>query len=170
MSLGLLAYNLTRDTSKPYTWVMYEACYRFNRPPFSLTPDPEFLYKSPSHQAALEQLLRGIRRREGFLLLTADTGTGKTTIWRTVIEQLGPKMFTAVVRSSFSSEEELLLAMLQDFGVVSPADVHQGRLAGASKQQLVDTLNDFLRSLTPLGATCSARAAPCPHETRHGSG
>ena len=132
---------------------MYEAYYRFNRPPFSLTPDPEFLFKSQSHQTALEQLLRGIRRREGFLLLTADIGTGKTTIWRTVIEQLGPKTFTAVVRNSFSSEEELLLAMLQDFGVVSPADVHQGRLSGASKQQLVDTLNDFLRSLTPLGAS-----------------
>ena len=132
---------------------MYEAYYRFNRPPFSLTPDPEFLFKSQSHQAALEQLLRGIRRREGFLLLTADIGTGKTTIWRTVIEQLGPKTFTAVVRNSFSSEEELLLSMLQDFGVVSPADVHQGRLSGASKQQLVDTLNDFLRSLTPLGAS-----------------
>ena len=132
---------------------MYEAYYRFNRPPFSLTPDPEFLFKSQSHQTALEQLLRGIRRREGFLLLTADIGTGKTTIWQTVIEQLSPKTFTAVVRNSFSSERELLLAMLQDFGVVSPADVHQGRLSGASKQQLADTLNDFLRSLTPLGAT-----------------
>ena len=132
---------------------MYEAYYRFSRPPFSLTPDPEFLFKSQSHQAALEQLLRGIRRREGLLLLTADIGTGKTTIWRAVIEQLGPKTFAAVVRNSFSSEEELLLAMLQDFGVVSPADVHQGRLSGASKQQLVDTLNDFLRSLTPLGAS-----------------
>ena len=38
---------------------MYEAYYRFNRPPFSLTPDPEFLFKSQSHQTALEQLLRG---------------------------------------------------------------------------------------------------------------
>ena len=57
---------------------MYEDYYRFRRQPFSPTPDPEFLYKSDSHQRALEQLLRGIRRREGMLLLTGDVGNGKT--------------------------------------------------------------------------------------------
>ena len=129
---------------------MYEDYYGFDRRPFSLTPDPEFLFKSASHQEALEQLLCGIRRREGCLILIGDIGTGKTTIWRSLIEQLGPKTFTAVVLNPFSSDDELLRAVLQDFGVVSQAEVRHGRLAGASKQQLIDTLNSFLLSLMPL--------------------
>ena len=111
------------------------------------------LFKSASHQEALEQLLRGIRRREGFLILTGDIGTGKTTIWHLLIEQLGPKTFTAVVLNPFSSDDELLRAVLQDFGVVSQGKIRHGRLAGASKQQLIDTLNSFLLSFMPLGAS-----------------
>ena len=61
---------------------MYEHHYRFRRQPFSPTPDPECFRKSDAHQRALEQLLRGIRRREGILLLTGDVGTGKTTTTR----------------------------------------------------------------------------------------
>ena len=57
---------------------MYEDYYRFRFQPFGLAPDPECLFKSDSHQQALDQLLRGIRRREGMLLLTGDVGTGKT--------------------------------------------------------------------------------------------
>ena len=140
---------------------MYEAYYRFNRPPFSLTPDPEFLFKSQSHQTALEQLLRGIRRREGFLLLTADIGTGKTTIWQTVIEQLGPKTFTAVVRNSFSSERELLLAMLQDFG----ARRHAERLPALAHASGSHRGTRHRRGTE--ADTSPARAAPCPHEPRH---
>ena len=132
---------------------MYEDYYRFDRRPFSLTPDPEFLFKSTSHQEALEQLLRGIRRREGFLVLTGDIGTGKTLIWRSLIDQLGPKTFTAAVLNPFLSDDELLRAMLQDFGVVSQAEVRDGRFANASKPQLIDTLNRFLLSLMPLGAS-----------------
>ena len=132
---------------------MYEDYYGFDRRPFSLTPDPEFLFKSASHQEALEQLLCGIRRREGCLILIGDIGTGKTTIWRSLIEQLGPKTFTAVVLNPFSSDDELLRTVLQDFGVVSQAEVRHGRLDGASKQQLIDTLNSFLLSLMPLGAS-----------------
>ena len=75
---------------------MYESYYRFRRQPFSPTPDPEFLCKSAIHQKALEELLRGVRRREGMLLLTGDVGTGKTPTSRALLGLLDRDMFTAL--------------------------------------------------------------------------
>ena len=131
---------------------MYEDYYRFRCQPFSPTPDPEFLYKSDSHQQALEQLLRGIRRREGMLLLTGDVGTGKTTTTRALLRLLDRNVFTALVLDPFVSEDDLLRVLLQDFGVVS-----DGRgLQDASRQCLVETLNRFLLSLAAIGASALA--------------
>ena len=131
---------------------MYEDHYRFHRQPFSPTPDPDFLYKSESHQQALEQLLRGIRRREGMLLLTGDVGTGKTTTTRALLRLLDKHVFTALVLNPFVSEDELLRVLLQDFGVVS-----DGReLEGVGRQSLVETLNRFLLSLAAVGASALA--------------
>ena len=132
---------------------MYEDYYRFTRHPFSVTPDPEFLYKSEAHQAALEQLQRGIRRSEGFFLLTGDVGTGKTTICRTLVQQLGRNVFTALVLNPFVTQEELVRAILQDFGVVTHEEARTGAFAWATKQQLINTLNDFLVSLAQIGAS-----------------
>ena len=131
---------------------MYEDYYRFRCQPFSPTPDPEFLYKSDSHQQALEQLLGGIRRREGMLLLTGDVGTGKTTMTCALLRLLDKNIFTALVLNPFVSEGELLRVLLQDFGVVS-----DGRaLQDASRQSLVETLNRFLLSLAGIGASALA--------------
>ena len=126
---------------------MYEDYYRFARSPFSLTPDPEFLYRSASHQTALEQLLRGIRRREGIFILNGDVGTGKTTICRTLVDQLGEQVFTALVLNPFVTQEELLRVILQDFGLITRSEARTGTFAWATKQQLIETLNDFLVSL-----------------------
>ena len=131
---------------------MYEDYYRFRRQPFSPTPDPEFLYKSDSHQQALEQLLRGIGRSEGMLLLTGDIGTGKTTTTRALLRLLDKNVFTALVLNPFVSEDELLRVLLQDFGVVSDGRV----LQDASRQSLVETLNRFLLSLAEIGASALA--------------
>ena len=131
---------------------MYEDYYRFRRQPFSPTPDPEFLYKSDSHQHALEQLLRGVRRREGMLLLTGDVGTGKTTTTRALLRLLDKNVFTALVLNPFVSEDELLRVLLQDFGVVSDSRA----LQNASRQSLVETLNRFLLSLAAIGASALA--------------
>ena len=131
---------------------MYEDYYRFRCQPFSSTPDPQFLYKSDSHQQALEQLLRGIHRREGMLLLTGDVGTGKTTTTRALLRLLDKDVFTALVLNPFVSENELLQVLLQDFGVVSDGRV----LQDAGRQSLVETLNRFLLSLAALGASALA--------------
>ena len=131
---------------------MYEDYYGFTEKPFSLTPDPKYLFKSASHANAFELLQYAVRRREGFVVITGDIGTGKTTLCRAILEQLDRKTFTALVLNPFLSEEDLLRLILQDFGVVSREEIRRGHLAKVSKQELIETLNEFLLSLQPLGA------------------
>jgi general secretion pathway protein A len=129
---------------------MYEEYYGFVQPPFSLTPDPRFLYRSESHDVALQQVWQAIRRKEGFIVLTGDIGTGKTTLSRTLLEQFDQTTFTALILNPFLSVEELLREVLLSFGVVSKDALKSGRLATASKHELIRTLHDFLLSLVPL--------------------
>ena len=143
---GLL--NAIREPDFP----MHEDYFGFAEKPFSLTPDPKYLYRSASHGSAFELLQYAIRRREGFVVVTGDIGTGKTTLCRAVLDQLDRKTFTALVLNPFLSEDDLLRVILQDFGVVSREEIKRGRLAGVSKQELIETLNEFLLSLLPIGA------------------
>ena len=143
---GLL--NATREPDFP----MHEDYFGFAEKPFSLTPDPKYLYRSSSHGSAFEMLQYAIRRREGFVVITGDIGTGKTTLCRAVLEQLDRRTFTALVLNPFLSEEDLLRVILQDFGVVSREEMKRGRLTGVSKQELIEALNEFLLSLQPIGA------------------
>jgi general secretion pathway protein A len=132
---------------------MYEDYYGFSEKPFNLTPDPKYLFKSASHANAFELLQYAVRRREGFVVITGDIGTGKTTLCRAVLDQLDRKTFSALILNPFLSEDDLLRLILQDFGVVSHDEMKRGRLAGVSKQEMIDTLNAFLLSLQPLGAS-----------------
>ena len=91
---------------------MYEDFYGFAEKPFSLTPDPKYLYRSQSHANAFELLQYAIRRREGFVVVTGDIGTGKTTLCRALLEQIDRTTFTALVLNPFLSEEDLLKRIL----------------------------------------------------------
>jgi general secretion pathway protein A len=130
---------------------MYESYYGFSEKPFSLTPDTKYLYQSQSHANAIELLQYAIDRREGFVVMTGDTGTGKTTLCRALLEKVNRRTFTALLLDSFLSEEDLLRAILQDLGVVSRAE-ERVPARQATKQELVNTLHDFLQSLVPIGA------------------
>jgi general secretion pathway protein A len=129
---------------------MYEEFYGFVQSPFTLAPDPRFFYLSESHDEAIRQLLQSVRRKEGFIVLTGDIGTGKTTLCRALLEQLDMTTFTSLILNPFLSVEELLREILLDFGVVSREAVRSGRIASATKHELASTLHDFLRSLVPL--------------------
>jgi len=129
---------------------MYEEFYGFVQSPFTLAPDPRFFYLSESHDEALRLLLQSIRRKEGFIVLTGDIGTGKTTLCRALLEQLDRTTFTSLILNPFLSVEELLREILLDFGVVSREAVRRGRVAAATKHELASTLHDFLLSLVPL--------------------
>jgi len=129
---------------------MYEQYYGFVQSPFTLTPDPRFLYRSESHEEAITLLQQAIRRKEGFIVLTGDIGTGKTTSCRALLEQLDTSVFTSLILNPFLSIEELLREVLLDFGVVSREGVRSGRIATASKHELISTLHEFLLSLMPI--------------------
>jgi type II secretory pathway predicted ATPase ExeA len=131
---------------------VYETYYGFAEKPFSLTPDPKYLFRSQPHGDAFDLLQYAIRRREGFVVVTGDIGTGKTTLCRAVLEKIDRATFTALVLNPFLNEEDLLKLILQDFGVVSRDEIKAGRLAGVTKQGLIDALYDFLLSLIPLDA------------------
>lgn len=132
---------------------MYEEYFGFTEKPFSLTPDPKYLFKSESHANAFDLLQYAVRRREGFVVVTGDIGTGKTTLCRALLEEIDRNTFTALVLNPFLSEDDLLKLILQDFGVVSREEMKRGRLTGVSKQELIETLYDFLLGLLPLRAS-----------------
>ena len=129
---------------------MYEEFYGFVQSPFTLAPDPRFLYLSESHEEATRQILTSLRRREAFIVLTGDIGTGKTTLCRALMEQLDATTFTSMILNPFISVEELLREILLDFVVVSRDAVRTGRVASATKHELASALRDFLTSLVPL--------------------
>ena len=136
----------------PSPSLTYEPRYGLKEKPFSLSADPRFLYRSPAHAPAFDELLNGIRRREGLIVLTGEIGTGKTTLIRSVLQHLDRRTFTAFVPDPFLSREDLLKMLLVDFGVVSLADLKRGSLAGASRPDLSYPLYEFLDSLVPLQA------------------
>jgi len=131
---------------------LYEAFYGLREQPFALSTDPKFMFWSASHRRAYDDLLIGLRRREGVLLLTGETGTGKTTLSRAVIDSLGHRTFSALVLNPYMSGAEVLRVILRDFGLVSREEIRKGALAKADTPQLLDTLETFLRSLVPLDA------------------
>ena len=130
----------------------YELYYGLKEKPFSLSADPRFLYQSPTHAPAYEKLLNGISRREGLIVLTGEIGTGKTTLIRSVLQNLDRRTFCAFVPDPFVSREDLLKMVLVDFGVVSITDLKRGSLNGASRPDLTYPLYEFLDSLVPLQA------------------
>jgi type II secretory pathway predicted ATPase ExeA len=130
----------------------YEPFYELREKPFSLSADPRFLFRSPAHASASDELLAGIRRREGLIVLTGEIGTGKTTLCRSVLQQLDRRTFAAFVADPFVSREELLKKLLVDFGVISIGDLKSGRFDGASRSDLSYPLYEFLDSLVPLQA------------------
>jgi general secretion pathway protein A len=146
------SFDLTALPSNPSPSLTYEPHYGLKEKPFSLSADPRFLYRSPAHAPAFDELLTGIRRREGLIVLTGEIGTGKTTLIRSVLQHLDRRTFTAFVPDPFVSREDLLKMLLVDFGVVSLTDLKRGSLSGASRPDLSYPLYEFLDSLVPLQA------------------
>lgn len=131
---------------------MYESFYGFREKPFSLTPDPRFFYPSQCHANSLELVQHAGRTAQGLTVITGTSGTGKTTTCRTILESVDRKTFTSLVLNPYLSEEDLLRLLLQDFGVISREELKRGLLSDVRAGELLRTLEEFLRSLTSLGA------------------
>lgn len=96
---------------------MVEEHFGFSEPPFSITPDPRFLFLTRSHREALAYLRHGINERKGILVLTGEVGVGKTLMVRTLLSQLPDLVQTALVMNARLTFNQLLYLSLLDFGL-----------------------------------------------------
>src|SRR5882724_2031209 len=99
---------------------MYTESFGLRKKPFSLTPDPEFLFLTEQHREALVGLTGAILQRRGFVVLTGDAGTGKTTLLARVLQFLPASrlQFSVILNTTLTPSEFLELALL-DFGVTN---------------------------------------------------
>ena len=124
---------------------MYWETLGFKEPPFALTPNPEFLFMSSSHQEAFAHLLFAIDTRAGFIELSGEVGTGKTTIIRTLLGQLSPDKYrTAFIFNPTLSPQGLLREINREFGIPS---------ASVETDELHKALNEFLLKENSAGHT-----------------
>src|SRR3989449_4687477 len=107
---------------------MYLTFYGIKEKPFNSTPDPKFLYLTPGHREALAQLVYSVQENRGFLVLTGEVGTGKTTLLQAFLQRLNGKAAVASVFNSTLPFEGLLEYMLEELRVPTPAGSPAQRL------------------------------------------
>jgi general secretion pathway protein A len=114
---------------------MYTAYYGFHEKPFALSPDPRYLFLSDTHREVLGHLVYGIEQGEGFMAISGEVGTGKTTLCRTLLDRLGSSCEIAFLFNPMLSPTELIRAINHEFDISR---------FGESRTELLDVLNTFL--------------------------
>jgi general secretion pathway protein A len=123
---------------------VYTAHFGLTEPPFAITPDPRYLYMSQRHREAMAHLRYGVTEPGGFVTLTGEVGTGKTTLCRSLIEQLESPVDIALVLNPRLTSLELLATICDEFRVSYPKDT-------TSLKLLVDALHRFLLDTNARG-------------------
>lgn len=124
---------------------MYCEFFGFSEKPFTITPNPQFIYLSEQHREAFAHLLYGIDSHAGFIAMTGEVGTGKTTVLRTLLTQLDPEKYrSALIFNPCLSSEQLLASICREFGVTPDGHDNFGYL---------DALNLFLLDQHAAGRT-----------------
>jgi len=114
---------------------MYLQHYGLLRAPFEMTPDPAFLYLGEAHQEALATLVYGVRARKGFVMLTGEVGTGKTTLLHALLSQLDPNTLAAFVFNPRVDVLDFFRLLFEEYGIATPC---------SSKGEYLIALNKFL--------------------------
>lgn len=122
---------------------MYEKYFGLSRDPFSIAPDPRYLFMSERHREALAHLLYGLNAGGGFVLLSGDIGTGKTTVCRCFLEQIPANCNVAYIFNPKLSVEELLTSICDEFHATALPNPHKTANSATTKS-LTDRLNTFL--------------------------
>jgi len=123
---------------------MYHDFFGITENPFSNTPDSKYLFMSPRHKEALAHLIYGIEGGSGFVLLTGEVGTGKTTLCRYLSENLPENVEIALCINPRLSEIELLASICDDFGIKTENSVN-------TFKSLTDSINTYLLDLYGRG-------------------
>ncbi|QTN22425.1 AAA family ATPase [Rhizobacter sp. AJA081-3] len=125
---------------------MYARFFGLRQQPFSIAPDPRYLYMSERHREALAHLLYGVRGGGGFVLLTGEIGAGKTTVCRCFLEQIPKRCNVAYIFNPKQTVTELLRSVCDEFRIPR-------RPEGATVKDYVDALNEFLLHTHSVGQT-----------------
>jgi general secretion pathway protein A len=129
--------------------LLYQTHFGLSQAPFNITPDPSFLYLSASHREGLAQLSYGIRAKKGFVVLTGEVGTGKTTLIHALLNDLNGSAQTALIFCTIVSPADLLRSVCEEFGLVEPKrplqDIHD----------YLVSLNEFLLESYRQGENCA---------------
>lgn len=123
---------------------MYTEYFGLKEKPFSIAPDPQFFFMSQGHREALAHLLYGIKSEGGFVLLTGEVGTGKTTVCRLLLELIPSDTETAFILNPKVTAEELLATVCDEFGIHYPSDTN-------SIKVFVSLISDFLLKVHEKG-------------------
>ena len=115
---------------------MYYEFYGFKEPPFNLTPNSRFFFASQKHTEALDSLLYAINHRKGFIVITGEIGSGKTTVCRTLLNKLDNYTEIALITNTHLNSKDLLMTLLDDLEI----DFQPGW----SKAKLLSSLNSYL--------------------------
>jgi len=126
---------------------MYAEYFGLKENPFSLAPEPRYLFLSEHHRDALNCLVYGIKEKKGFVLLSGAIGLGKTTICRSLLNALDDSVETALIFNTAISEMDLLETVLTEFGIKT------GKKEMKSKKACIDILNKFLLNNYGAGKT-----------------
>ncbi len=126
---------------------MYLNYFGLQTEPFSIAPDPTFLYMSERHQEALAHLSYGLQGSGGFILLTGEVGTGKTTVSRALLDQLPEETRTAFILNPMLNETELLATLCDEFGI-------RYAKRNITNKRLTDKLSEFLLKANAEGEQC----------------
>ncbi|MEX0804940.1 MAG: AAA family ATPase [Candidatus Binatia bacterium] len=129
--------------------LLYKEHFGLRQGPFNITADPEFLYLSASHREGLAQLSYGIKGRKGFVVLTGEVGTGKTTLIHTLLGELGGDTRTALIFSHIADPLDLLRYICDEFGLKVPKN-SRGDL-----YEHLALLNAYLLSRYGAGENCA---------------
>lgn len=121
---------------------MYNSFYGFTEAPFNMTPSSRFFYQSHRHTEALSTLVYAINQRKGFVVITGDIGSGKTTVCRTLLNRLDPRTETALITNTYISGKDLLCTILEDLNVDYAPGASKARLLSKLNHYLIDRLRD----------------------------
>ena len=115
---------------------MYESFYGLRENPFSVTPNPEYIYLGENHREALAQLLYGVKERKGFIVITGEVGTGKTTLIHYLLDKMnGNHTRTALLFNPKLTVDDFIQYILKDLGV---------RIQGRTKGEYLHNLHRYL--------------------------
>lgn len=114
---------------------MYNNFYGFHEAPFNMTPNPRFFFSSAKHAEALDSLVYAISERKGFVVITGEIGSGKTTVCRALLNRLNAKTEVALITNTHLSGKDLLETVLEDLEI---------EYKPGSKSKLLSRLNSYL--------------------------